>query len=126
MKKFICLATILILPVSVQEIVAQDNYDNDESNTVKEEKKKPDHNHQMYLKAGLDHVGTSIEGFDIVVNGLNIELETYFNKNHLGLSGWSVGYRKDDVRQIDFGHFFNLGVFREMAVPMVGFKFGGG
>lgn len=87
---------------------------------------QPDHNHQTYLKSGLVHTGSEMEGFNIVVNGLSVDLETYFNKNHVGLSGWFVGYRKDDIRFIDFGHLLNGGVFRTVGTPVVDLKVGGG
>lgn len=126
MKKTLCLVAILMLLVPAQKLGAQERAGDGESNTAKEKKKKSDHNHQTFLKIGLVHTGSEIEGFNVAVNGLSIDLETYFNKNHLGFSGWFVGYRKDDIRRADLGHLLNSGIFREADVPVVDLKFGGG
>lgn len=87
---------------------------------------KLDHNHQTYFKVGLVHTESEMEGFNIVVNGLSVDVETYFNNNHIGLSGWFVGYRKDDIRFSDFGHVLNAGVFRTVRTPVADLKIGGG
>src|SRR3990167_9895384 len=111
-KKTLCLIAILILFVPAQELGAQE--------------RASDHNHQTFLKIGLVHTESEIKGFNVTINGLSIDLETYFNKNHLGFSGWFVGYRKDDIRRADFGHFLNSGIFRKADISVVDLKFGGG
>ncbi|MDP3697729.1 MAG: hypothetical protein Q8R55_07020 [Candidatus Taylorbacteria bacterium] len=87
---------------------------------------QPDHDHQTYLKGGLVHTESEMEGFNIIVNGLSVDLETYFNRNHIGLSGWFVGYRKDNIRFADFGHLLNAGVFRTINTPVADMKLAGG
>lgn len=114
-------AVIFVFFYSVLSVEAQ-------SDTDKKEKveRKPDHNHQTFLKGGLVHAETDIKGFKIVVNGLSIDIETYFNKNHAGLSSWFIGYRKDDLKFVDSGHFINGGVSRIVATPMLDIRIGGG
>jgi|SRR3989338_3459803 len=120
MKKSLFVAGITVFLVVLSFEARADDEDN------VEETKKSDHSRQTYLKAGLVHTETCIENFSVVVNGLSIDLETYFNKNHLGLSGWSVGYRKDNLEFIDFGHLFNFSVFRTASISVVDLKVGGG
>lgn len=70
----------------------------------------------LYAKIGFVYTDArSIYGFGSSIGGLSIELENYFAKNHLGLSGWSLGYRKDDLSIVDVGHFLNFEVLREMG-----------
>ncbi|MBI2064690.1 MAG: hypothetical protein HYT62_01410 [Candidatus Yanofskybacteria bacterium] len=81
-----------------------------------EEKK---HNHDTYMEASILHAEGKLEGAKHNINCLAIDLETYFNGSHAGLSGWSVGYRKDDLRYSDFGHALNFKLFR--TIPLVAF-----
>ena len=79
-----------------------------------------------YVKLGLVHSQGKIEWADYVINGLSVEVETYFKNNHLGLSGWSLGYRKDDLRYSEFGHLLNVDTFRTKSIKVADIKFGGG
>ena len=116
-----------VLRAQGQEIQAQEVQENQEEQEEKKKTdKKPDHRHQMFLKFGFVHTGSEIESFRIVVNGISVDLETYFNKNHAGFSGWFVGYRKDDTRFADFGHFINFGMFRVIGIPAMDLKISGG
>jgi hypothetical protein len=114
----VAVTAVLLFFVTAFRLEAQDN--------GKNESKKPDHDHQTYLKGGLVHTESEMEGFNIVVNGPSVDLETYFNKHHAGLSGWFIGYRKDDLRYSDFGHVLNAGVFSTVGTPAVELKFAGG
>lgn len=91
-----------------------------------EAQEQRDHRHQEYIKVGLVHVESKVESFNIVINGLSVDVETYFNKNHIGLSGWSAGYRKDDVRHADIGHTFNFSLFRTADIFVTDLRLGGG
>ena len=79
-----------------------------------------------YIKLGAVHSSGKIEWADYVINGLSLEVETYFQSNHLGLSGWSIGYRKDDLRYSEFGHALNVDTFRTQSIKIADIKFGGG
>lgn len=79
-----------------------------------------------YIKLGLVHSQGKIEWADYVLNGLSVEVETYFEDNHLGLSGWSLGYRKEDFQHSEFGHLLSADVFRTESIKIADFKFGGG
>lgn len=79
-----------------------------------------------YIKLGLVHSQGKIEWADYVLNSLSIEVETYFNKNHFGLSGWSLGYRKEDFQHSEFGHLLSADAFRTKSIRVADIKFGGG
>lgn len=121
MKKAIFLIVLALFIFTASDLRAQPS---EGQEAPKED--KPDHDHQTYGKFGFAHTESKIESFLIVANGVSVDVETYFNKNHAGFSGWFVGYRKDDVRIIDFGHMFNGGVLRTIHIPGIDFKFAGG
>lgn len=79
-----------------------------------------------YIKFGVVHSQGKVEWADYLINGISLEVETYFQNNHLGLSGWSIGYRKDDLRYSEFGHILNVDTFRTQSIKMADIKFGGG
>lgn len=87
-------------------------------------------NSGTYVKFGIVHSQGSIEWADYVLNGFSIEVENHFEDKHLGLSGWSVGYRKDDFKYAEFGHMLNFDTFRvyNLKVGKIrgDIKFGGG
>ena len=68
-------------------------------------------------------------GSDYNLTSVGGEVETYFNRTHLQLSGWSAGYRKDDLRY-NAGHMFSGTVFRSFNLkifeikPSVGMEWG--
>ena len=127
MKSIRLLATIFVLLTPIHGFGAQEQTEKKDGDVVsKDEKKKPDHEHQTYLKVGLGCVETTIEGFGINVKGMTFDIETHFNKNHMGLSGWFVGYRKDDLTDSDSGHLLNFGAFRKIDMPAVALKMSGG
>jgi len=113
-KILIALFLLLFCPVNVLRAQGQ-------------EQESQDHKHQRFAKLGFVHTESEMEGFKIAINGLSVDFETYFNRNHIGLSGWFIGYRKDDLRYKDFGHLLNGGVFRTVGMPMtVDLKVSGG
>ncbi len=109
MKKICALLSGLILTFSTN-VYAQEN--NDGSGT--------------YIKLGFVHSEGSIEWAEYVINGLSVEVETYFKSNRLGLSGWSIGYRKDNLEHSESGHLLNVDTFRTKSIRVADIKFGGG
>ncbi len=109
MKKICILFVGLVLTFSA-DIYAQENKET--SNT--------------YIKLGFVHSSGSIEWADYVINGMSVEVETYFKNNRLGLSGWCIGYRKDEIRYAEFGHLLNVDTFRTKSIRVADIKFGGG
>jgi hypothetical protein len=69
---------------------------------------------QTYIKVGYTFTGRNIYDYPISINGVSIDAERYFNRYRLGLSGWSVGYRKEDIRHPWRGHLLNGAFFREI------------
>lgn len=115
MKKLLLIVFILALPSS---LFAQ--------NKEKKEQAKPKDNHDTYIKAGFNHWKGKVWNFGYNFNGVNVDIETYFNTTHLQLSGWSIGYRKDDLRYSDSGHVLNFKVFRTFDLKVVDAKISGG
>jgi hypothetical protein len=109
MKKICVLFVGLVLTFSA-DIYAQENKET--SNT--------------YIKLGFVHSQGSIEWAEYVINGFSIEVETYFKNDHLGLSGWSIGYRKDNLQYAEFGHLLSVDAFRTRSIKIADVKFGGG
>ncbi len=100
--------------------------------------KKAERNHGAYLKFGLAHWQGDIFnqdltqwrgnvfGSDYNLTSLNVEIETYFTNNHALLSGWSIGYRKDDIKYMDAGHMLSTKIFRDFDLKVLEIKTGGG
>lgn len=113
MKKL--LTAVILLALLPANVLAQS-----------ENQEKTKDSHGTYIKAGLTHWEGRLWNFYYNLNGVNIDLETYFNSNHAQISGWSVGYRKDDLRYTDSGHMLNLRIFRTFNVKFADFKAGAG
>ncbi len=97
--------------------------------------KTQDKDHGTYLKAQLAHWqkilfegnnlfewSGNLFGSDYYLTSAGLEVETYFNDTHLQLSGWSIGYRKDDLRYSSSGHMFNGKVFRNFNLKILELK----
>ena len=60
-----------------------------------------------YFKVNVIYGDLNIYGFDYYFNDLALEIENHWAKRHGGLSGFSVGYRKEDLSSSEYGHFIN-------------------
>lgn len=67
------------------------------------------------LNFSFYHSEDVLEGENYSFNHLGLDLEKNWQRNKLGLSGWSFGYRKEELHRKNFGHFVNLGVFRKFG-----------
>jgi hypothetical protein len=92
-----------------------------------------------YVKIGLAHwqgdifSGQSLTrwngspfGSDYKLTSLEIEIETYFSRTRLLLSGWSIGYRKDALGRRDSGHVVHASAFRSFDLRAFELRAGGG
>ena len=92
-----------------------------------------------YLKLGLAHWQRNIFGSrsltrwrgnlfgsDFDLTSAALEIETYFDRPHLQLSGWSLGYRKDALRYSDSGHMVHAGLFRSFNLAVFELRTSGG
>ena len=92
-----------------------------------------------YLKAGLAHwqgdifkTGSLTQwdvdlfGSEYNLTSVNLEVERYFSRTRLQLSGLSIGYRKDTVRRSDSGHMLSVTLFRDFDLKVFALKVGGG
>ncbi len=96
MRRLFCTLAFLIL--SCADVFAQENKDN-----------------SFYaLNLGLYHSEGILKGENYSFNHLGLDFEKNWDKNHLGLSGWSLGYRKEELDKKHFGHFINFGVFKRV------------
>lgn len=83
-----------------------------------------------YLKTKLIHGDFGLYGFDYYFNDLGLEIENHWAKRHGSLSGFSVGYRKEDFSSSSYGHFLNSKVFwkaeksRFYLKPGIGIEWG--
>lgn len=64
-----------------------------------------------YFKVNIIHGDFDLYGFDYYFNDLELEVENHWVHRHAGLSGFSVGYRKEDFSSSGYGHFVNGQVF---------------
>ena len=88
-----------------------------------------------YLKVGLAQwqgdifSKNSLTNWDVDLFGTNFELrsvklsvESYFRDTLMQLSGFSVGYRKDNLHRSESGHMMSLGLFRDIDVKVFAVK----
>lgn len=68
------------------------------------------------LNFSFYHSEGMLEGENYSFNHLGLDLEKNWSKNKFGLSGLSVGYRKEEINRKHFGHFLNFGTFRRIGV----------
>lgn len=129
--KLILLILFFVQPASVR---AQDPEKTQPEPKPKASEKKTERKHGTYIKGQLAHwqgniFGKSLTewkgnlfGSDYDLTSVGVEIETYFAKNHILLSGFSVGYRKDDLRYADYGHMFNVKTFRTFDLKVIEIK----
>lgn len=98
MRRLFCVLAFLILGYA--EVSAQENKD------------KAFH----VLNFGFYHSEGTLKGEHYSFNHLGLDLEKNWDRNKIGLSGWSLGYRKEELNKKHFGHFVNFGVFRRFDV----------
>src|SRR3989344_4551150 len=98
MRRLFCALAVLILGCA--DVSAQESNDNS-FYTI---------NGSFYHSEGV------LEGESYSFNHLGLDLEKNWDRNKFGLSGWSLGYRKEELNKKHFGHFVNLGVFRRIGV----------
>ena len=129
------LLTPLLILVLATNTIAQEPQNDKNKNQKKENNK-----HGVYIKGGLAHWQENIFSDDSLIDwennnlfgtGYNLtsvsaEIETYFKNNHILLSGWSIGYRKDALRYSDFGHMFYARGFRNFNLKIFELKPSGG
>ncbi len=80
-----------------------------ENKTKESKPKKP--KSATYIKTDLIHGNFDLYGYGYYFNDLNFEIEHHWPERHLSLSGFSIGYRKEDFSNADYGHFLNSKVF---------------
>lgn len=92
-----------------------------------------------YLKVGLAHWQGDIFnprsltqwngspfGADYKLTSLDVEIETYFDRPLLFVTGWSVGYRKDAIPEADSGHMLYGGLFTSVNIRAFEVRAGAG
>lgn len=85
--------------------------ENKNKSVVRAEKKLENPSSGTYLKVLLIHGNFSLYKHNYNFNDLNFEIERHWPRQHLGLRGFAVGYRKEDFSASEYGHFFNSKIF---------------
>ncbi len=115
MKKTLLLAALFLLsrcPLHAQTPVPDTKKQAVKTEkTAKADKKKENPKPGTYLKVILIHGDFKIYSYGYEFNDLNFEIENHWSKQHVGLAGFSIGYRKEDFSAAEYGHFFNSKVF---------------
>ena len=114
MKNLTCITVFIVSSFLAQPALAQSK-----------EPEKPNHRGN-YMKVELSRKSGDISGLDYKIDGAGLEFEKYFKKNRLGLSGWSIGARKDTFEYEDSGYLLNFETFRSISTRIVEVKIGGG
>lgn len=81
---------------------------------------------ESYIEFQFIHEQMLIEQQILVANCLGIEIDNYFAKNHGGVSGYTVSYKKVMNYSSESGHFFGGKAFREFKVSKIGLKVAAG
>lgn len=113
MRRLLCVLAVLMLGCA--EVSAQENNDN-----------------SFYaLNFSFYHSEGVLERENYSFNHVGLDLEKNWSKNKIGLSGWTLGYRKEEIDKKNFGHFVNFGVFRRVGIgagfyikPSIRFEWG--
>ncbi|MEE2638805.1 MAG: hypothetical protein VYE68_16405 [Acidobacteriota bacterium] len=92
-----------------------------------------------YLTVGLGHgqgdlfSRSSLTEWDLALFGTNydlvsakVEVDRYFGDTFLQLSGFSLGYRKDGARRLEWGHMTYGLLFRDFDLSVLALKLGAG
>ncbi|KKT82021.1 MAG: hypothetical protein A3B99_02195 [Candidatus Yanofskybacteria bacterium RIFCSPHIGHO2_02_FULL_44_12b] len=90
----------------------------------KEPEKKDAGKDGSYIKLSFSQKNRTIAGLGYDMAGLEISFEKYLKNNCLGLSGWSIGLRKDEFIYLESGYLLNLRVFRNQKAGPVDAKLG--
>lgn len=84
---------------------------------VSAQEQENENNNSFYaFNFSLYHSEGVLKGENYSFNHLGLDLEKNWDGNKLGLSGWSFGYRKEELDKKYFGHFINFGVFSRIGV----------
>lgn len=72
--------------------------------------------HRTFLKVDVGYGMLSIVGFDYSFKDMGISMQTHFPKTHLGfISGYSWGYRKEEIQNSEQGHYLNARIFQRVG-----------
>ena len=80
----------------------------------------------IFSRGSLTNWDVDLFGAEYDLSSVSVEIETYFRHTYLQLSGLSIGYRKDALRQADSGHMFFARLFRDVDLKAFALKAGGG
>ena len=80
----------------------------------------------LFSHSSLTQWDVALFGTDYDLVSAKLEFESYFSDTFLQLSGFSVGYRKDGVRRVEWGHMFSGSLFRDFDAKVFAVKVGAG
>jgi len=80
-----------------------------------------------YFKVNIGYSEMSVNDFNYSFNYIGLEVENDFSRTHLGfLSGYSFGYRKDQIHNAELGHYFSFKLLTLKGGKRFYGKIGGG
>lgn len=107
--------TMEVLPARPLPIIAIYPFELQSPSAIKSKPPNPDE-HRTYLKADFGYGMLSIIGFDYSFKYIGVNLQTHFPKTHFGfISGYSWGYRKEEIQNSEQGHYLNVRVFQRVG-----------
>lgn len=80
----------------------------------------------IFSRSSFTQWDVDLFGTDYDLTSMNLEVETYFGDTLLQLSGFSIGYRKDNLRRAKSGHMISGTLFRDFKLKAFALKGGGG
>lgn len=69
-----------------------------------------------FFKVDFMKSAGAVEKVSHNADSLSLEIESYFSKDKFFLSGWSFGYRKEDIRFLDAGQYFSVKAFHDFNI----------
>ena len=80
----------------------------------------------IFSRSSLTQWDVDLFGADYDLTSASLDVETYFGDTLLQLSGFSIGYRKDNLRRAESGHMVSGTLFRDFDLKVLALKVGGG
>lgn len=79
----------------------------------------------IFSESSLTQWNVDLFGAEYELTSVNVEIEAYLG-NGLIVPGFSLGYRKDDIRSREAGHMVSAALFAGIDVKLLMIKIGGG
>lgn len=78
----------------------------------------------VFLKVDFMKSEGAVQNVSHNADSVSVEIESNFAKDKLFLSGWALGYRKEDIHFVDAGHYFSLRTFHNFDLHFTNMQLG--